>query len=85
LVAEMPDNDATHAAGEESYRVGRQCRHRPRQRIESGKEQLAEHQGRCRSVEKEIVPLDRRADEADYNDSRDGRGGQFGRCHAHVS
>ena len=68
LVAEMPEDDAAEGARQEAHRVGAERRDGADQRVEAREEQLVEHERRGRSVDQEVVPLDRRADDARPDD-----------------
>ena len=79
-IAEVPEHDAADRASEESDRVRPKRGHRADEGIERGKEEPIENEGGGRPVEKEVVPFDRRADEAGSNnaDYRDGGSGGIG-------
>src|SRR5205085_6005100 len=73
LVAVMAEHDAADGPRREPYRIGRERRHGAGQRRERGKEELVEDERGGGAVEKEVVPLDRRADEAGGGDLDDFR------------
>ena len=64
----MADDDAADRAGDEADGVRAEREQRADERIERRKEQLVEDQRGGRAVEEEVVPLDRRADEARERD-----------------
>jgi hypothetical protein len=68
LVAIVPKDHATERPGEKAHRIGAKRSHRGRERIQRGKEQLPKHQRRGGAVEEEVIPFDRRADEARQHD-----------------
>jgi hypothetical protein len=68
-VAEMAEDDSAQRPGDEAHRVGRESQQGPDQRIERGEEQLVEDERRSRAVEEEIVPFDRRANQARGDDA----------------
>src|SRR3546814_6338622 len=63
-VAEMAEHDPADRARDEAQRIGGEGEQGADQRLELGKEQLVEDQRRGRTVEEEIVPFDRGADQA---------------------
>ena len=74
-VAEMAEDDAAERPGEEPDGVRREGQQGADQRVERGEEQRVEHQRRGRAVEEEVVPLQRRPDEAG-DDHLAGRAGR---------
>jgi hypothetical protein len=64
----MAKHDATEQPRKKADRVGGECRQRPRNRIEAGKENLIEDECRSRPVKEEIVPFDRRTHHAGHSD-----------------
>jgi len=60
-VADVAEHHPAQRPGDEAHRIGREGGDDAVQRIARlGKEQLAEHQGRGRPVQEELVPLDHR-------------------------
>ena len=74
-IAEVAEDDAAQRSREKPDRKGAERRQRADQRIDGRKEEAIEHQRRRGAVEKEVVPFDRRADEAGEHDAAD----RFGR------
>src|SRR3712207_3605464 len=60
----MTEDYAAYGSGEEAHPVRREGQEGSLERSGLGEEELAEHQRRGRAVEEEVVPLDRRPDEA---------------------
>ncbi len=71
LVAVMADHDAADRARHEADGIGAERGHRARQRVEVREEEFVEHERGGRVVEEEVVPLDRRADQAGKRDESD--------------
>ena len=67
-VAEVAEHDPAERARGEADRVRAERQQRADQRLGVREEQLAEDQRRRRAVQEEVVPLDRRADEARQRD-----------------
>ncbi len=67
----MPEDGATQRPRHESDGEGAVGAQRPGERVERREEEPVEHQRRCRAIEKEVVPLDRGADEAGHDDPAD--------------
>src|SRR6266404_4429998 len=68
----MAEDHAADWPGEEPDRVRGECRHLPRDGRQGGKKELVENECGSRAIEEEVVPLNRRADEAGENDLADG-------------
>jgi hypothetical protein len=63
-VAEVAEDQAAQRARDEPHGVGGERQHGADQRVGLGEEDVVEHERGGRAVEEEVVPLDRRADEA---------------------
>jgi hypothetical protein len=63
-IAEMTDDDPADRTCDEADRVGPERRKRAGERVEHRKIQSIEHERGSRAVEKEVVPLDRGANQA---------------------
>src|SRR5205823_2108802 len=73
LVAVMAEHDAADGPRRETHRVSRKRGHGAGKRREGRKEELVEDERGGGAVEKEVVPLDRCADEAGGGDFEDFR------------
>ena len=63
-IAKMTEHNAAERAREKAYRIGRECRQRTGDGIETWKEDLVEDQRSRRAIKKKIVPLDGGANHA---------------------
>ena len=91
-IAVVAEHDAADRTRDEPDREGAERRQRADERVDVRKEQPVEDQRRGGAVQEEVVPLDRRADEAGQDDRPDrsqvprfsGRCGSFGGCRGHA-
>ena len=80
-IAEVPEHDPADRPRHEADRKRREREQRPHERIEAREEELREDQRRRSSVEKEVVPLDRGADERRQENEGHARGAhRSGEC-----
>ena len=81
-VAEMAEDGGAERPGQEAHAVGAETDDGTERRVTGRKEQPVEHGGRCDGIEQEVVPLDRRPQDAGEQDAPHPgrlRAGQF-RC-----
>ena len=85
LVAVVAEDDAAEGAGDEAHGVGREGQQGAHQRLEAGEEELVEDQRGGGAVDEEVVPLQRRPDQARDDDAAHRRRWRGGRCWASCS